>query len=113
MDDILVYGSNESEHDTRLKRVMNIIAKAGITLNGEKCEFKKKSVKFLGHIIDEHGVRADPNKVKAITELKPPENISEVRRFLGMINQLSNFSENLALKTKPICELLEKRNEWF
>ena len=113
MDDILVYGTTELEHDKRLKSVMDIISKAGITLNGEKCEFSKDSVKFLGHIIDEHGIRADPSKVKAITELKPPENVSGVRRFLGMINQLSKFSENLAVKTKPIRELLEKRNEWY
>ena len=112
MDDILIFGSSQTEHDQRLKIVMDTVEKAGITLNGEKCEFSKKSVKFLGHIIDETGIRIDPGKVKAVAEMKPPENVSDVRRFLGMVNQLSKFSANLAEKTKPIRELLEKHNEW-
>ena len=113
IDDILVYGATESDHDKTLKRVMDIIAKAGITLNEDKCQFAKKSVKFLGHWIDENGIRSDPDKIKSIVDLESPKNVSEVRRFLGMINQLGKFSENLADKTKPIRELLEKRNAWF
>jgi hypothetical protein len=54
-------------------------------------------VKFVGHIIDADGIRTDPDKIQAIIDMNPPSNISDVRRFLGMVNQLSKFSGGLAL----------------
>ena len=56
-------------------------------------------MKFVGHIIDADGIRADPDKIQAIIDMNPPSNISDVRRFLGMVNQLSKFSGRLALLT--------------
>ena len=50
MDDILVFGHTKKEHDDRLMAVFNHIAKAGLTLNADKCEFAKRSVKFLGQL---------------------------------------------------------------
>ena len=55
----------------------------------------------------------DDDKVKAIRNMKAPTNITEVRRFLGMLNQLSKFSPNLATKSKPIRDLLSKKHKWF
>jgi hypothetical protein len=48
-------------------------------------------VKFAGHIIDADGIRADPDKIQAIKDMHPPSNVTDVRRFLGMVNQLSKF----------------------
>jgi len=59
--------------------------KSSLTLS-DKCEFGKRSVKFWGHIIDENGVRADPDKVNAIVNMPAPKNVTDVRRFLGMAN---------------------------
>ena len=64
MDDILVYGENQTEHDKRLEVVLQRIKAAGMTLNSDKCEVSKSQLKFLGHIIDETGVRADPAKTE-------------------------------------------------
>ena len=69
-------------------------------------------IQFLGHIIDKNGITADPSKVTAITEMKTPENISELRRFLGMANQLGKFTPRLATITQPLRELLSKKNSW-
>ena len=55
------------------------------------------SIKFLGHIIDKEGLRADPDKTAAIVKMEPPKSVSELRRFLGMANQLGKFSPSLAL----------------
>ena len=52
MDDILVFGKDEAEHDSRLQAVVQRIEDAGVTLNLEKCEFKRRELTFLGHIID-------------------------------------------------------------
>uniref|UniRef100_A0A3B1IHV4 ribonuclease H n=1 Tax=Astyanax mexicanus TaxID=7994 RepID=A0A3B1IHV4_ASTMX len=111
MDDILVFGTTQTEHDQRLYAVLKKLQKAGITLN-EKCEFSKRSVRFLGQIIDETGIHADPEKVKAVTSMSEPKTVSEVRRFLGMTNHLGKFLPHLAEKTQPLRDLLRKENEW-
>ena len=67
-------------------------------------------MKFLGQILSDVGVEPDPERVAAIVKLREPENASDVRRFLGMVNQLSKFTSNLAEKTKPLCDLLAKKN---
>ena len=83
-----------------------------VTLNPEKLKFARNQVQFLGHIIDGDGIHADPEKVTAITDMAVPSNISELHRFLGMVNQLSKFSPELAEKSKPLRELLSTKNEW-
>ena len=113
MDDILVFGCNEREHNERLTAVLERIDSAGATLNPEKCEFRKEQLKFLGHIIDASGIRPDPDKVSAVVEMSAPNNISELRRFMGMTNQLGKFSHNLAELTQPLRQLLSKRSTWL
>ena len=66
-------------------------------------------MKFLGHIINHQGVTADPAKTKAIFEMKPPKNLSELRRFAGMTNQLSKFIPRSADLMRPLTELLSSK----
>ena len=112
MDDVLIFGRDREEHDVRLEAALIRIKSAGITLNKDKCLFGQERIQFLGHIIDKNGIAADPSKVTAITEMKAPENISELRRFLGMANQLGKFTSRLATITQPLRELLSKKNSW-
>lgn len=113
MDDVLVHGATKEEHDLRVQAVVHRLQEAGVTLNQEKCKFFQKSMKILGHVVDQSGIRPDPNKVIAIQQVKTPRNVGDVRRFLGMVNQLSKFSHNLAEETKPLRELLVKSNAWL
>ena len=113
MDDILVFGSNQAEHDSRLTAVMERLEAKGATLNPEKCEFGKRTVRFLGHVVDQAGIRADPQKTAAILEMERPQNISELRRFMGMANQLGKFSPNLAELSQPLRELLSIKKAWL
>lgn len=71
---------------------MEKLQAANLTLNEEKCKFAKLSVKFLGHIINSEGVQADPKKVDEIRDMKAPKDITEVRRFLGMVINWENFA---------------------
>ena len=112
MDDVLVHGKDKDEHDVRLELVLLRIQEAGATLNKEKCEFGKLELLFLGHRINKDGVQADPAKTSAIQNMCPPTNVSELRRFLGMANQLGKFSSNLAQITQPLRELLGKDRVW-
>ena len=112
IDDVLVHGKDQTEHDQRLEAVHKRLVEAGVTLNLNKCQFSTDRVKFLGHVISFSGIEADPEKLQAIADLPPPQNVQEVKTFLGMVNQLSKFSEHLAGKTKTIRDLLQKGNQW-
>ena len=96
IDDIVVHGKNQEIHDKRLHQVLKCLEKANITLNKEKCEFNKSQIKLLGNIVSSKCIIPDPDKVKAIVELPAPHNISQIRSLLGMINQLSKFTDHLA-----------------
>jgi len=58
--------------------------------------------------VDENGIHADPDKVSAIVKMEAPTNVSELRRFMGMTNQLGKFSHQLAELTQPLRQLLSK-----
>ena len=112
IDDILIYGNTEEQHDKRLKAALSQISKAGLTLSKEKCVFGVTKISFLGQSVDSDGIKPDPRKLEAIHAIKSPSNVSELRRFLGMINQLSKFSPHLADKTQPLRLLLSSKNHW-
>ena len=102
IDDVLIFGHTPEEHDNRLQRALQKIKDAGVTLNKSKCEFKKGSITFLGHVIDANGISQDPDKMAAITEMPQPTNVTELRRFLGMMNQLSRFTPHVAELSQPL-----------
>ena len=112
MDDILVVGRDQKEHDQRLVDTLVRIAESGLTLNPDKCKFSQSKIEYLGQVIDNGEVRKDPSKVKAILEMEEPNDITSLRRFLGMTNQLMKFCPRLAEKTKPLRDLLKANNDW-
>ena len=112
MDDILVFGKTQDEHDKHLEAVLRQTEEANITLSLQGCEFSKAKLTFLGHVIDADGIRADPEKTNAIVNMSPPTSVSELRRFLGMVNQLGKFTPILAQITQPLRELLTKSHNW-
>ena len=109
MDDVLVFGKNQVEHDEHLEAVLKRLVSAGVTLNTNKCEFSKSELKFLGHIVNQHRVQADPDKTKAILMMQPPKNILDMQQFVGMMNQLSKFVPCSAELMKPLTELLSSK----
>lgn len=90
------------------------LQRAGLTLNIQKCEFSQKSLKFLGHIVDAQGVHADPGKTRAIGHYFPtPSTVTELQRFMGMVNQLGKFVPGLADINAPLWQLLCKDSAWY
>ncbi|XDV37818.1 hypothetical protein PO909_007359 [Leuciscus waleckii] len=112
MDDILIYGRSPEEHDIRLDTALKRVQRAGLTHNRKKCEFAKTEFKFLGLKLSLAGLQPDPDKLAAVQNMREPNNVSEVRSFLGMINQLGKFIPDLVEKTKPLRDLLSQRNLW-
>ena len=112
MDDILVHGDTQEKHDSALEAVLKRLRDANVTLNRKKCQFSVKCVKYLGHLVSGSGIKPDPDKVSAIRNFKTPESVTDVQRFLGMVNQLAKFVPHVATVTKPIRDLLVKSNAW-
>ena len=112
VDDILVYGKDTAEHESRLQATLQRIQSAGITLNEGKCSYYQSCICFLGHVINKHGISPDPKKTTAILWMTPPSSVTELRRFMGMINQMSKFSPNIAHISKPLRELLSSKTSW-
>ena len=108
VDDILVYGRNQEEHDRYLRSTLDRARQRGVKLNPKKCEIGVKEVKYYGSIITSEGEKPDPNKVHTITNMPYPESKEKVRTFLGMVNYLAKFSEKLASVSSPLRALLKE-----
>lgn len=112
LDDILITGRTREEHLARLNEVFRRLEKAGLVLRKEKCSFFQESVSYLGFIIDKHGIHKCPEKVKSIVNAKKPENVSELKSFLGLVNYYRVFIKNASSILAPLHDLLQKNVHW-
>ncbi|UYV60338.1 K02A2.6-like [Cordylochernes scorpioides] len=112
LDDILVTGKDEMEHDLRLREVLKSIQRMGLTLKKEKCEYKKSSLIFLGCRIDAEGIHPTEEKCEAIKNFPKPENKKELQSFLGLLNFYSKFLKDRTTVLEPLHRLLNKINCW-
>ena len=112
VDDILIWGENEEEHDLRLTRVLERARCRNLKLNKAKCQIKKPEITYLGHVLSKDGLKPDPKKTQAITNMESPANKGDLQRFLGMLTYLAKFIPNLSQVAAPLRTLLEQHNEW-
>ena len=96
LDDIIVTGSTLEEHLERLVAVLKRLEEYGLKANQEKCKFLRSSVEYLGHVISAEGLHQSPKKVKAITEMPKPQDVTQLRAFLGMVQYYAKFLPDLA-----------------
>lgn len=112
IDDILIYGKTQEEHDKRLRAVLDKIRQENIKLNKEKCKINVQKVKYLGHIISKEGLKLDDSRIESIMSMKSPTNKKELERFMGVINYVAKFIPNLAMINSPLRNLLKKDIEF-
>ena len=91
LDDIIVFSRTPEEHIHRLRAVFEKLKAAGLKLKSSKCDFFKKEIKYLGHVVSEQGVSTDPDKIKAVTEWPQPTTVIEVRSFQGFAKLLQKI----------------------
>jgi ribonuclease HI len=73
-----------------------------------KCEFWLQKVSYLGHVLTTKGIEVDPEKVKAVSELKQPSLVSEILSFLGFDGYYGRFIEGFSKIAQPMTKLLRK-----
>lgn len=111
-DDILIFSKTHEEHNTTLRKLFERARKSGVKFNMEKSSFRMNEVRFYGHHISKDGLKADPSKIAAITNMKPPTSKSELQTLMGMVNFLSRYAPNLADVAVPLRELLKKNAQF-
>jgi hypothetical protein len=107
VDDILIHAPTLDELIVRTSEVLRRCQEHGITLSRQKAQHGS-TVKFAGFIISSNGVSPDPDKLAAITRFPAPTNLTELRSFLGLSNQLGQFVPDLAHAAQPLRSLLKK-----
>ena len=110
LDDILVVTKGTKEQRKReLIDVLTKLENAGYRLSENKTEFLKSEEEWVRHKIDQNGIRPLQDKLKAIQELKEPKNEKELKSFLGAIQYLSKYIENLSAQTDLLRQILKKK----
>ena len=107
IDDIIVYSKSYEEHWERLEAVFERLRKAGLILKPSKCRLFQGRVKYLGHIILENGIEADPDKTEAIRNWSVSSTVHELRQTIGFFSYYRRFVKDFAKLAKPIHELLK------
>ena len=114
VDDLLVWAESKQQHDERLKQVLERARQKNLKLNKQKSQIALDEISYIGHILSKEGLKPDPKKVQAITEMRPPQSKEELQRvfFLGMVTYLAKFIPNFSQVSTPLRQLLEKETEW-
>ena len=112
LDDIIVFASTPEEHLERLEMVLKRLQAATLKLKPSKCNLMQTSVCFLGHIISGQGVATDPEKIRLIKDWPVPQNLKEVRGYLGLAGYYRKFIKDYARIAAPLHALM-KKNQRF
>nr|XP_027076063.1 uncharacterized protein LOC113699918 [Coffea arabica] len=107
VDDMLVKSRTQDQFISDLREIFEVLRSSRMRLNPKKCTFGVRSGKFLGYMISKEGVRANPDKIKAIMDMAPPRNIKEVQRLTGRMAALNRFLSKSAVRGSPFFKALK------
>ena len=108
VDNMLVKSKDEANHLDDLKETFSILRKYNMKLNLAKCVFAVASRKFLGFMVSQWGIEANPDKVKAIIEVNSPKTVKEVQSLIGKVAPLNRFVFKATDKCMSFFKVLKK-----
>lgn len=85
IDDIIIYNRSWEEHLQHIQEVLTILQKNQFHVKMAKCSFAKQQLTYLGHIVSAQEVATNPSKIKTVQEWPQPQNVKDLRSFLGMV----------------------------
>uniref|UniRef100_A0A2N9ERH4 Uncharacterized protein n=1 Tax=Fagus sylvatica TaxID=28930 RepID=A0A2N9ERH4_FAGSY len=112
VDDMLVKSKEEDDHLEDLRETFETLRKYQMKLNPSKCAFGVYSGKFLGFMVSQRGIEANPDKIKAILEMQPPKTTKEIQRLTGRVATLNRFVSRSTDKCLPFFKTLKKAFTW-
>ena len=107
-DDVAVYGKTEEEHHRNLIQLMQVAEQNGLVFNSKKCIIKQKQIAYFGMVYGVNGIQPDPKKISDIQGMPTPSCKQELQEFLGLIQYLAVFIQDLSNKAAPLRQLLKK-----
>lgn len=110
LDDFIIATETFEEHITMIEELAKRLRKAGLTISLDKSKFCKRELRFVGYLVDEGGIRPDPEKTVAVLDFPVPDSVKKVRSFHGMASWYRRFIPNFAEIAAPLTELTTKKN---
>ncbi|XP_043212449.1 uncharacterized protein K02A2.6-like [Amphibalanus amphitrite] len=108
MDDILVSGKTRRQHDERLRKVLDRLRAANVTINMEKSVFSSAEVDFCGHRMTASGITPSDSTVQAVRDAPRPTGVQELRSFMGLAGWFAKFIPAYADVVRPLACMLRK-----
>ena len=114
LDDIIIFSKNELQHLEHLETVFSCLREAGLKMKWSKCDFFKKEIHYLGHLISPEGISPLPNKLHCIQHMPALKNMKEIKQFLGLTGYFRKFVPRFANISRPLTTLtkIDKKFEW-
>lgn len=112
MDDMLVKSMKAEKHIKNLREMFDILCKYKMKLNPSKCAFGVLSGKFLGFMVNYHGIEANPAKIQALLDILPPRKIKNFQKLTGRITSLNRFILRAADSCKPFFQAFRKGKDF-
>ena len=112
VDNMLVKSQRKEDYLEELRETFNTLRPYNMKLNLGKCAFGVTAGKFLGFMVSQRGIEANPNKIRAIIETTPPRNVKEVQSLNRKVVALDRFLSRVTDKCLPFFRMLKKSFEW-
>lgn len=112
LDNLICFGRNLETHNKNLMDILTRLRKTNLKLNPSKCDFLRKEMQFLGHVISTEGIKPDPEKIKIVQNYPVPKNADETKRFVAFTNFYRKFIPKFAEKSLPLNRLCRKNIEF-
>ena len=112
LDDILIYSENLEQHRQHVKMVLQALREAKLLVNPAKSEFEKEEVHYLGYVVSAGKIQMEDSKVSAVRDWPTPQNVSDVRSFLGLANYYRMFIRQFGKIATPLTNLTRKDVEF-